>query len=194
MFTAYECRLVFTYLVNAVRHLQRCTSETKALFEWVLEKSDLLRPGSSLVDLCQERAGWKKSKGSRSKDQSDDLHEQFINGVQGGVRRVRANRFALRLCGLGREMRLTPADVAILEIMIQYRSNLIIELLVDASFERGRHFRRMMNIFNVRCSPIPYFLGMSGTTFLARFESDAPLVQTGLNSINEDGEVSVVDR
>ena len=53
MLTTYERRLVLSYLVNAVRRLQRGTSETKALFEWVSENSDVLRAGSSLVELCK---------------------------------------------------------------------------------------------------------------------------------------------
>ena len=194
MLTAYERRLVLTYLVNAVRRLRRSTSATEALFEWVSENSDVLRAGNSVVELCKERARRRKSKGSLAKDRSDELRDLVTSGDRGGARRVRADRLALRLRTLGREMQLSRTDVAILEIMLRYRSNPVIEALIDAGFEEGRNFLRMTNIFNVRGSAIPCFLGISGTTFLARFESDAPLVKSGLVSVDEDGDVSVVDR
>ena len=81
----------------------------------------------------------------------------------------------MRLGNLGREMQLTRIDVAILEIMLRYRSNSVIESLIDAVFKEGRHFRKMTDVLNVRCPAIPCFLGISGKTFLPRFESDAPL-------------------
>ena len=83
MLTAYERRLVLTYLVNAVRRLQRGTSETKALYEWVSENSDLLRPESSLVELCRARARRRKSKASVSKDEPDEVRDLLAKGVQG---------------------------------------------------------------------------------------------------------------
>ena len=154
MLTAYEQRLVLSYLVNAVRHLQRGTSETKALLEWVSENSGLLWLRSSLVDLRRERARRGKSKGRRSTDQSGDLQDRLADGGCGRARRVRADRLALRLGNLGREMQLTRIDVAILEVMLRYRSNPVIESLIDAVFDGGRHFRKVTGIFNVRCPTI----------------------------------------
>ena len=90
-------------------------------------------------------------------------------------------------------MRLTRTDVAILKIMLRFRSDPTVESMIDVVFERGRHFRRMTNIFNVRYPAISRLLGISGTTFPARFESHAPLVKSGLVSIDEDGDASVVD-
>ena len=91
-------------------------------------------------------------------------------------------------------MQLSRTDVAILEIMLRYRSNPVIESLIDAVFEGGRHFRGLSKIFNVRGPALPCFLGISGSTFLRRFDSDAPLVRSGLVSVDEDGDLSVIDR
>ena len=91
-------------------------------------------------------------------------------------------------------MQLSRTDIAILEIVLRYRSHPVFESLVDAVFEEGRHFRRLTKIFNVRGPALPCFLGISGRTFLARFESGAPLVKSGLVSVDEDGDISVIDR
>ena len=66
--------------------------------------------------------------------------------------------------------------------------------MVDSVFEGGRRYRRLTQIFNVRGPALPCFLGISGSTFLARFEPDGPLVKSGLVSVDEDGDVSVIDR
>ena len=81
-------------------------------------------------------------------------------------------------------MQLSRTDLAILEILLRYRSHPVVESMVDSVFEGGRHYRRLTKIFNVRGPALPCFLGISGRTFLARFESDAPLVKSGLVSVD----------
>ena len=61
-------------------------------------------------------------------------------------------------------MQLSRTDLVILEIVLRYRSNPVIESLIDAVFEEGRQFRRLTKIFNVRGPALPCFLGISGRT------------------------------
>ena len=195
MLTAYEQHLVLSYLTNAVRRLHRRSPESKELFGWISENSELLPVGSSLGELCEEGARCRKSRGNPSRDQWDALRGRLTTGEHGATRRVQADRLASRLRRLGREMQLSRTDVAILEIMLRYRSNPVVEDLLDSVFEGGRrHFRRLTRLFNVRGPALPCLLGMRGTTFLARFEPDAPLVKSGLIVVDEDGDVTVIDR
>ncbi len=193
--TTYEKRLVLSYLTNAVRRLHRGSSESRelrGLFEWVSENSRLLPAGSSLVELCKEGARRRKSGGGPSKDQSDALRDRLTTGEHGAtrpVRPVRADRLASGLRRLGREINLSRTDLAILEIMLRYRSNPVVEDLLDSVFGR-----KLAMIFNVRGPALPCLLGISGNTFLARLEPDAPLVKSGLVAVDEDGDVTVIDR
>ena len=199
MLTTYEQHLVLSCLTNAVRCLHRDSPESKELFDWVSENSELLPAGCSLVELCEEGARRRKSRGDKSrggpsKDQWDALRDRLTTGEHGATRRVRADRLASRLRRLGREMQLSRTDVAILEIMLRYRSNPVVEDLLDSVFEEGHRFRRLTRLFNVRGPALPCLLGIRGTTFLARFEPDAPLVKSGLIAVDEDGDVTVIDR
>ena len=199
MLTTYEQHLVLSYLTNAVRRLHRGSPESKELFDWVSENSELLPAGSSLVELCEEgarrrRSRGDKSRGDPSKDQWDALRDRLTTGEHGATRRVRADRLASRLRRLGREMQLSRTDVAILEIMLRYRSNPVVENLLDSVFEGGHRFRRLTRLFNVRGPALPCLLGLRGTTFLARFAPDAPLVKSGLIAVDEDGDGTVIDR
>ena len=194
MLTTYEQCLVLSWLTNAVRCLHRGSPESKELFDWVSENSELLPAGCSLVELCEEGARRRKSKGGPSKDQWDALRDRLTTGEHGATRRVRADRLASRLRRLGREMQLSRTDVGILEIMLRYRSNPVVEDLLDSVFEEGHRFRRLTRLFNVRGPALPCLLGIRGTTFLARLAPDAPLVKSGLIAVDEDGDVTVIDR
>ena len=195
MLTNYERRLVLSYLTKAVSGLHRESPEAGELTDWVGENADLLALSATEIELDREHPRRRrKARSGLSKGQWRGLRELLAEGGDGAARRVRADRLALRLRSLGREMQLSRTDVAILEIVLRYRSHPVVESLVDAVFEEGRHFRRLTKIFNVRGPALPCFLGISGRTFLARFESDGPLVKTGLVSVDEDGDISVIDR
>ena len=194
MLTTYERHLVLRYLANAVSSLHRDSPEAGELTDWVSENTGLLGLSASAIELCGERPRRRKSKSGFSKSQWNELRDHLLEGNRTDARRVRADRLTVRLRSLGREMRLSRTDLAILEILLRYRSHPVVESLVDSVFERGRHYRRLTKVFNVRGPALPCFLGISGRTFLARFESDAPLVKSGLVSVDEDGDVSVIDR
>lgn len=194
MLTNYERQLAVSYVANAVSSVHRDSPEASELVDWVSENADLLDLATPVMELFEQRPRRRKSTSGLSGRQWGDLRTLVLEARQAGGRCVRADRLAVRLRNLGREMRLSKADVAILEILLRYRSHPVVESLVDSVFEGGRHYRRLTKIFNVRGPALPCFLGISGRTFLARFESDAPLVKSGLVSVDEDGDVSVIER
>ena len=100
---------------------------------------------------------------------------------------------AQRLQQLGREMDLAPGDVAMLEIMLRSHMQPIIESLIDSVFECGRlHHRR--RFFNSTSYLLPYVLGVPVSSFRARFAPNAPLVKSGLVSVDDDGDIRSVNR
>ena len=194
MLTAYERHLVRSYLANAVASLHHESPEARELAEWVGENGDLLALTTQANELCRERAGHRKSKLGLSKDQWKVLRNVFGEVRGPGTRRIRAHRMAQRLRSLGSEMQLSRTDLAILEILLRYRMHPVVESLIDGVFEGRRDFRRITKTFNVRGAALPCFLGITGRTFLARFAADAPLVRSGLVSVDDEGDFTVIDR
>ena len=194
MLTAYEQRLILSYLANAISRLHRDSPEARELTDWVWENADLLGPATPAIELCQERPRRRKSESGFSKGQWGNLRTLLMEGRRAGARGVRGDRLAVRLRSLGREMQLSRTDVAILEILLRYRVHPVVESLIDGVFEGRRQFRRMTKTFNVRGAALPCFLGITGRSFLARFAADAPLVRSGLVSVDDEGDFTVIDR
>ena len=90
-------------------------------------------------------------------------------------------------------MDLAPEDIAMLEIMLRSHRQPIIESLIDSVFESGRRYS-MRRFFNVTSYSLPYVLGVPAGSFHTRFAADAPLVKSGLVSVDDDGEIKAVDR
>ena len=105
------------------------------------------------------------------------------------ARKARLDRTAQRLRQLGRALRLSRTDTAILELLLRYSMEPIIESMVDTV----SNHRRMMT-FNCRNRILPYLLGLSANAFFSRFAPDAPLVTSGLVSIDDDGDAKLIDR
>ena len=179
MLTTYERHLVLRYLANAVSSLHRDSPEAGELTDWVSENAALLSLPASAAELCRERPRRRKSKSGLSRSEWSELRDHLLQGNRAEARRVRADRLTVRLRSLGREMRLSRTDLVILEILLRYRTHPVVESLVDSVFEGGRHYRRLTKVFNVRGPALPCFLGISGRTFLARFESGCAAREIG---------------
>ena len=137
MLAAYERRLVLSYLANATSRLNRRSSETNELVDWISENRDLLGVERSVIERFWDLTKRRKSENRFSKGQMAALRDLLIEAGNGRSRKVRGDGLALRLRNLGREMQLSRSDVGILEIMLRYRSNPVVESLIDSVFEGG---------------------------------------------------------
>ncbi len=101
---------------------------------------------------------------------------------------------AKRLRQLGKAMDFASDDVAILEILMWSRTQPIFESLIESVFEftTSRHIRP--SLFNVTNPLLPRVLGVSGGVLRARLATDAPLLRSGLVSIDDDGDIEIVKR
>ena len=194
MLSAYERRLILSYLSNAASRLHHQSLEAVELTGWVETNADLLALTDWVGKRHERRLGCMDSDRELSAPEWQDMREFLMGKDRTAMGRVRGDRTAQRLRRLGQEMQLSRTDVAILEILLRYRTQPILESMVDTVFEHGRHYRRMTRLFNARGPALPCLLGVSSGAFLGRFAPDAPLVQSGLVSIDPDGEVALIER
>lgn len=192
MLNNYERHLIVSYLSNAASHLRHYHTEAKELAEWVAENRDVLAINDVTEELGDRRLYHEKG----LPEQDWRLLTKALEDKRSASRHVRGDRTALRLRRLGKEMHLTRTDVAVLEILLRYRTQPIIESMVDNdNVFVGRGGRRWNSkFFNVKNSALSCLLGVSAGTVLARFAADAPLVKSGLVSIEDDGDVRLIDR
>ena len=188
MLNNYERHLIFSYLSNAASHFRHYHTEAKELAEWVAENRDVLVINDVTEELGERRLYHEKG----LSEQDWRLFTKALEEIRSASRHVRGDRTALRLRRLGKEMHLTRTDVAVLESLLRYRTQPIIESLIDNVF----HARRGWNskFFNVKSPALSCLLGVSAGTVLARFAPDASLVKSGLVAIEDDGDVRLIDR
>ena len=215
MLTAYEHRLIVRYLANLVSCLPHRGPEAKELIEWVASNGRRRVFGGSKK--ASRVFGGKRRRSralpptlGRKRLDLDDLLapedfrdlEDCTDGVTGkqwsrleealrskwsAAKSVRSDRTAQRLRCLGRTTGLSRTDVAILELMLRYQTQPIIESMIDNVFQRYS--------FNLRGPTLSALLGVSANAILDRLRADAPLVRSGLVCIDsDDGDLTLVSR
>ena len=88
-------------------------------------------------------------------------------------------------------MGLTRTDLGILELLLRYHTQPIIESMVDNVFLCNI---RRANPLNLRTRTLPLLLGVSVNAIHRRLRNDAPLVRSGLVSVDSDGELGILSR
>ena len=108
------------------------------------------------------------------------------------VRREAPDRTARRVRQLAREVGSTRTDAGILELVLRYNTHRQIESIVDDYLESfvGRRAYRL----SVRNGVLSELLGLTRNLTFDRLGGNAPLVRSGLVSINEDGDIEIIDR
>ena len=189
MLNAYERRRILSYLSNLASRLGHHRPEARALAECVAERGDRLTVPDCSAGRIEEglRA---YSHGELTAARWRQLRD-ILKSQQAATKRVRADRTALRIRRLGREMRLSRTDIVILELLLRYHTQAAIESIIDDVFGRGS--RRFVHVFNVGNRALPDLLGLSFGSCFARLATQAPLVRSGLVSIDNDGEIKPID-
>ena len=190
MLNTYERRLILSYLSNLASRLGHHRPEARALAECIAERGDLLEvPDCSSGRIEEGLRAY--SHGELTAARWRQLRD-ILKSQQAATKRVRADRTALRIRRLGREMQLSRTDIALLDLLLRYHAQSAIESIVDDVFGRGS--RRFVHVFNVGNRALPDLLGLRFGSFSARFATDAPLVRSGLVSIDNDGDIKPIDR
>ena len=96
-----------------------------------------------------------------------------------------------RLRRLGETVGLSSLDIDVLEVLLRYGTQPVVESLIDAAFLHMGGSRMPMN---ARGGALSCVLGKSVNAVADRFAADAPLVRTGLVSIDQDQDVQAIGR
>ena len=189
MLNAYEQRLIAFYLTNTASSLHHRDREASDLAEWVADRENRAAFGGK-----RKRFGARAGEGGHDEGMSarkwrslqEALREEYS-----AARKARHDRTAQRLRRLGKAMGLTRTDVNILDLVLRYQTQPVIESMIDEVF---RVPRRIMTPLNVAGPALPALLGVSANTIHARLRRDAPLVRSGLVLVDSDGDLHVVSR
>ena len=191
MLTAYTRRLIMGYLTNIAARVRHHSPEGRELVKWILNSADILNlPGYSENTLLQEHA---RREGEIPADEWGRLLDILASEYRAS-KRVRGDLSARRVRSLGRYMGLSPTDIALLEFVLRYETQPVIESLVDDILcHHGFNTRRCrcLSVANVGLS---YVLGISPGTLRRRLGFDSPLAQSGLVSVDDDGDFDLLPR
>ncbi len=192
MLSAYERRLILFYLSNVVPHLQCRDQQAKDLVLWLGENEDQL--GLPYLLREDDEAQVALERGLRDYDLPARVWQRVGEASKGALlaaQHVRPDRTARRLRRLAKATRLSRTDTAILELLLRHRTGSPVALMVDAICEspywRGNGFGMNNPLF-------PRLLGLSAGTVHRRLAPDAPLITSGLVSIDNDGDLATIDR
>ena len=192
MLSACERRLILFYLSNIVPHLRSRDQQAKDLVLWLREHEDQLElPYLLRNDDEAERA---LGQGLRDQDVPARVWQRVGEASRtalAAARHVHLDRTARRLRRLSSAMRLSRTDTAILELLLRHRTGSLVTLMIDAIGE-SLHWRR--SGFGMNNPLFPRLLGLSAGVVHRRLAPDAPLMTSGLVSMDNDGDVTISDR
>ena len=190
MITKYERHLALNYLSRLVSGIDEDGRVVPKLLEWIEDNESLLD-----LDL-PERQSSKSRRRSISGDDQPALMDQ-LHALQGALKRYQSStktpkpdQSSRNLQELGRAVGLNPRDVDILELCASYLTCPVIESLVD-EVGYGRRFSAYLSVKN---KLLPILLGMSRSTYLNRFRASAPLLRSGLITLDRDGDFDLTPR
>ena len=188
MMNAYEQRLIAFYLANAASFLHRDDPEASELAEWVTDRDNR----TAFRDRRRRLRRRSVERGERMSGREWRSLQDTLREESSATSRARPDRTAGRLRRLARTTGLDRTDVAILELLLRYRTQPVIESMLDDVF--GSHSMHRVAVMNVRSPALPAILGLSANTIQRRFRKDSPLVQAGLVTIDGDGDLSAIGR
>ena len=190
MLNAHERHLLTFYLANAASAFHHVDREASSLVKWVADRENLVAHGR-----------WSRRFGSNG--MKPDLQEamsaeqwrrlaETLRDESAATKQARPDRIARRLQSLAATADLSRTDLGILELLLRYQTRPIIESMVDDVFgPAGRRFQKTINLNHPSLSVL---LGVSVGTIHCRLRSDAPLVRSGIVSIDREGDLMLLGR
>ena len=195
MLNAYEKRLGFTWLDNALGRSGRDPRAARHLVAWVDDNQSELGlkpaswPSADFLDRLETQLRHRETTlGGRD-------WRRFKAAVRAGRarhERARPDRTARRLRSLGRSVGLAAVDVAVLEFLVRQMSHPVFDSFVDEVFEKTSRFgeRHLRSL----CAGLPIVLGLPAHSVRQSLAGEAPLVKCGLIAVDDEGDVRAIDR
>ena len=194
MLNAYELRLLAFYLANAAAALHHRDREASDLADWIADRENRVafgrrkQPPSAMRAVAGKRGGGGRDEGmsgGRWRALGEALREEYS-----AARKARPDRTGQRLRRLARTTGLSRTDVDLLELVLRYQTQPVIESMIDDVFRSSRRFTPL----NVQNPALLALLGVSANTVQGRLRADSPLVRSGLVCIDTDGDLKALDR
>ena len=145
MLNAYEQRLMAFYLANAAAALHHRDREASDLADWVADRENRVAFGRRKRPPSAMRAGAGRRGGGGSRDEGmsggrwralgEALREEYS-----ATRKARPDRTGQRLRRLARATGLSRTDVDLLELVLRYQTQPVIESMIDDVFRSSRRF------------------------------------------------------
>ena len=190
MSTAYERHLVASYLANAAGRFHHRDPEAAALAHWIRERNHhpaYVRRKDSLSALIHASEELEEPISARKLRRL----RQVLRENSVATKSAKLDWTAQRLRRLGEATGLEPIDVDILELLLRYQMQPVIQSMVDEILQQHGRYGRP---FNVRGAAIPILLNLSLGAVHRRLTNGTPLVRSGLVVIDSAGDVTVVNR
>ena len=188
MLTAYERHLLASYLANIASCVHRKDPEARKLIEWVADEDNrVLFPGKK-----RHRADtWDRHRDERKVSTAELRRLRHSLRDRCSADDAKPDRTAMRLERLGKMAGFERTDVAILELLLRYRTHSVFESMIDDIFEGPG---RSAGPLNVSGWALPLILDLTTNTVQSRFRDGAPLVRSGLIRIDRDGDLEPIGR
>ncbi len=186
MLNAYERHLALSYLGNMLRRLRRTTAEAKKLAEWLEENASLIASDARSTERMRTTASTTPLSARNWRTLRNLIEKESV-----ATEDVSPDPMGCRLRRLGETVGLSSLDIALLEVLLRYKTQPVIESLIDAPF---LYTHASLGPMNARSRALPCVLGKSTNIVRSRFAEDAPLVRKGLVSIDDDQDVEAIGR
>ncbi len=216
----YRHRLALVWIANAMKRLNRRSEEAGELIEWIEENALELCEGlneagpvadeAALLKAVKSIPASRRTRRSRLHAPNDDLADlddeekathsdkawrklrEHVERLVKATKDAGPDRMSARLEELAKIARLSPEDVRILEFVVRYQTQALLESLADSvSSSSGFRSRAKLSAMD---KAMPCCLGMNASFIRKRLADDAPLVASGLLSMDSDGDVNAPSR
>ncbi len=179
--TPYAQHLLFHYLANVASRFPRSSKIAQELYDWVTDHADLL----GFED--KNRSAREKPSRQEWKDIITALRDK-----RSTTQDAPEDPIAHNLRTLGTTMGLSETDMAILNLLLRCRTQPELESMVN-QFGSAGDFSRA-HCLCLTSAFLPCLLGISINTVRNRLMPAAPLVQSGLIAIDDEGDISMNHR
>ena len=189
MLSAYIRRLTLRYLTNIAKRVRYRTPEAAELVKWVLSYADQL----GLADYAEKPALLNRVESEREMTAFEwGRLRSVLERECKATARVRRDATGRRVRHIASHMGLAPLDLALLELLLRYETEPLIDSMIDdvlCSRRLGRtHF------FNVRNVALTFVLDVSMGALRRHLAIDSRLMRAGLVTLDDDGDFRILPR
>ena len=188
MLSTYERKLITTYLANVATKINHRDPEAVGLIKWITDRDNRHLHGvKSIFPHTVSIARYLDD--TPTKDQLS-MVRQALQSECAALKTTENDLAAKRLQNLAQATCLSTTDVNILELLLRYSTQPVIERMIEDVFRGSTRYSVKLNLY-----AIGTLLDLSPGDVYRRLLSESPLISSGLVTIDrEHGEADIVSR